>query len=72
VRGAVGGVGAACGAPRGATEGVGAAGGVARGVGAARGARVAQPKGPEPVVYQKDLLEKEKQKQMAEPPGQKT
>jgi hypothetical protein len=27
---------------------------------------------PEPVVYQKNLLEKEKQKQAAAPPGQKT
>jgi hypothetical protein len=27
---------------------------------------------PEPVVYQKNLLEKEKQKQSAAPPGQKT
>jgi hypothetical protein len=36
--------------------------------------RVAQRKAPELVVYQKDLLEKEreKQKQVAEPPGLKT
>jgi hypothetical protein len=38
----------------------------------AQALRVAQPKRPELVVYQKDLLEKEKQKQVAEPPGQKT
>jgi hypothetical protein len=37
----------------------------------AQALRVAQSKGPEPVVYQ-DLLEKEKQKQVAEPSGQKT
>jgi hypothetical protein len=30
------------------------------------------PKEPEPVVYQKNLLEKEKQKQAAAPLGQKT
>jgi hypothetical protein len=33
---------------------------------------MAQAKGPESMVYQKDLLEKEKQKQVVEPPGQKT
>jgi hypothetical protein len=32
----------------------------------------AQPEEPEPVVYQKNLLEKEKQKQVTAPPGQKT
>jgi hypothetical protein len=32
----------------------------------------APPEEPEPVVYQKDLLEKEKQKQVAAQPGQKT
>jgi hypothetical protein len=32
----------------------------------------APPEEPEPVVYQKNLLEKEKQKQTAVPPGQKT
>jgi hypothetical protein len=32
----------------------------------------ALPEEPEPVVYQKNLLEKEKQKQAAAPPGQKT
>jgi hypothetical protein len=32
----------------------------------------ASPEEPEPVVYQKNLLEKEKQKQTAAPPGQKT
>jgi hypothetical protein len=38
----------------------------------AQAPRVAQLKAPELVVYQKDLLEKEKLKQVAEPPGQKT
>jgi hypothetical protein len=32
----------------------------------------APPEEPEPVVYQKNLLEKEKQKHAAAPPGQKT
>jgi hypothetical protein len=32
----------------------------------------APPEEPEPVVYQKNLLEKEKQNQTAVPPGQKT
>jgi hypothetical protein len=32
----------------------------------------ASPEESEPVVYQENLLEKEKQKQVAAPPGQKT
>jgi hypothetical protein len=70
VRGALD-VGAACGAAEGtnpmsgATNVTGTAGGARGGAGAARGTAV----GPEPVVYQKDLLEKEKQKQVAARPG---
>jgi hypothetical protein len=38
----------------------------------AQALRVAQQKASELVVYQKDLLKKEKQKQVVEPSGQKT